>query len=238
MPAVEILLNTRHIAELIERGEVNGIKEAMEQSLAPGSQTFEQDLFRLYKESIITLDEALANADSPTNLSWLINNCAAVRPQRSEAGAAGVLDSTSDRERRLVQGVLPQPRRCRPGQARVRRNGHGLSRGRSSAGLRSEIRPPWQLARELIARRSVTPDDDGCLDLIAARLAPLGFSLERIDRNGVSNLWARRGNAAPLVCFAGHTDVVPPGPRRRMAVRSVRPTRARRLALSAAARPT
>ena len=73
-PAVEILLNTRHIAELIERGEVNGIKEAMEQSMAPGSQTFGQDLFRLYREGIITLDEALANADSPTNLSWLINN--------------------------------------------------------------------------------------------------------------------------------------------------------------------
>ena len=46
----------------------------MEQSLAPGSQTFEQDLFRLYKENIITLEEALANSDSPTNLSWLINN--------------------------------------------------------------------------------------------------------------------------------------------------------------------
>jgi twitching motility protein PilU len=74
MPAVEILLNTRHIAELIEKGELNGIKEAMEQSLAPGSQTFEQDLHRLYKESTITLDEALSNADSPTNLSWLINN--------------------------------------------------------------------------------------------------------------------------------------------------------------------
>lgn len=73
-PAAEILLNTRHIAELIERGEITGIKEAMEQSLAPGSQTFEQDLFRLYKENVITLDEALANADSPTNLSWLINN--------------------------------------------------------------------------------------------------------------------------------------------------------------------
>ncbi|QID19802.1 PilT/PilU family type 4a pilus ATPase [Nitrogeniibacter mangrovi] len=74
MPAVELLMNTRHIAELIERGELTGIKEAMEQSLAPGSQTFEQDLFRLYREGTIHLDEALANADSPTNLSWLINN--------------------------------------------------------------------------------------------------------------------------------------------------------------------
>ncbi len=73
-PAAEVLLNTRHIQELIERGEVMAIKEAMEQSLAPGSQTFEQDLFRLFGEGTITLDEALANADSPTNLSWLINN--------------------------------------------------------------------------------------------------------------------------------------------------------------------
>ncbi|MDR1936295.1 MAG: PilT/PilU family type 4a pilus ATPase, partial [Candidatus Accumulibacter sp.] len=74
MPAMEVLLNTRHIQELIERGEVLSIKEAMEQSLAPGSQTFEQDLFRLYRAGTITLDEALVNADSPTNLSWLINN--------------------------------------------------------------------------------------------------------------------------------------------------------------------
>ncbi|HRQ57580.1 MAG TPA: PilT/PilU family type 4a pilus ATPase, partial [Azoarcus taiwanensis] len=74
IPAVEILMNTRHIADLIERGDLTEIKEAMEQSLAPGSQTFEQDLFRLYQEKVISLDEALGNADSPTNLSWLINN--------------------------------------------------------------------------------------------------------------------------------------------------------------------
>jgi len=73
-PTCEIMLNTRHISELIERGEVQAIKDAMEQTLAPGSQTFEQDLFRLFRENVITLDEALANADSPTNLSWLINN--------------------------------------------------------------------------------------------------------------------------------------------------------------------
>ncbi|MDO8933281.1 MAG: succinyl-diaminopimelate desuccinylase [Rhodocyclaceae bacterium] len=73
------------------------------------------------------------------------------------------------------------------------------------------------LAQALIARKSVTPDDAGCLDLIAARLASLGFALERMDADGptgkVGNLWARRGNAAPLLCFAGHTDVVPSGPR-------------------------
>ena len=69
-----------------------------------------------------------------------------------------------------------------------------------------------QLAEQLIARRSITPADDGCLDLIGARLAPLGFSLEKIRCGEVDNLWARRGNAGPLVCFAGHTDVVPTGP--------------------------
>jgi succinyl-diaminopimelate desuccinylase len=72
--------------------------------------------------------------------------------------------------------------------------------------------PALDLACELIARRSVTPEDGGCLDLIAGRLAPLGFRLERMDRNGVANLWARRGSAGPTVCFAGHTDVVPTGP--------------------------
>ena len=69
------------------------------------------------------------------------------------------------------------------------------------------------LAVELLKRRSVTPDDAGCHDLIAARLQALGFHVERHRRNGVDNLWARRGTASPVVCFAGHTDVVPPGPR-------------------------
>ena len=68
------------------------------------------------------------------------------------------------------------------------------------------------LARALIARPSVTPNDAGCLELIGERLARIGFTLERIDVGGVSNLWARRGTAAPLVCLAGHTDVVPTGP--------------------------
>ena len=68
------------------------------------------------------------------------------------------------------------------------------------------------LARELIARRSITPEDGGCQELLAQRLEPLGFKIERIRCGEVSNLWARRGAAAPLVCFAGHTDVVPAGP--------------------------
>jgi succinyl-diaminopimelate desuccinylase len=69
-----------------------------------------------------------------------------------------------------------------------------------------------ELTQQLIARRSVSPEDAGCLELLAEKLAPLGFRCERIDRGATANLWARRGTAAPLVCFAGHTDVVPTGP--------------------------
>lgn len=68
------------------------------------------------------------------------------------------------------------------------------------------------LASELLARASVTPDDAGCQALLASRLAPLGFSIEAINAGGVTNLWARRGSARPLLVFAGHTDVVPTGP--------------------------
>ena len=72
-PAVEILLNTALIAELIKSGEFAQIKEAMEQSLYPGSQTFEQALCRMYLDGVITYDEAMSGSDSPTNLAWLIN---------------------------------------------------------------------------------------------------------------------------------------------------------------------
>ena len=68
------------------------------------------------------------------------------------------------------------------------------------------------LASELIRRPSVTPADQGCQSLIAERLAALGFQIEPMPHGEVSNLWARRGTAAPLFCFAGHTDVVPTGP--------------------------
>ncbi len=68
------------------------------------------------------------------------------------------------------------------------------------------------LARELIARKSITPDDGGCQELLAQRLQRAGFRCEPMRFGEVSNLWARRGAARPLVCFAGHTDVVPTGP--------------------------
>jgi len=72
--------------------------------------------------------------------------------------------------------------------------------------------PVLEKVRALIARPSLTPEDAGCLDLIATWLMPLGFRIERMDVGGVSNLWARRGTAGRVICFAGHTDVVPAGP--------------------------
>ena len=69
-----------------------------------------------------------------------------------------------------------------------------------------------ELATELIGRKSVTPEDGGCQALITARLERLGFRCEPMPFGEVSNLWARRGSAQPVVCFAGHTDVVPTGP--------------------------
>jgi len=84
------------------------------------------------------------------------------------------------------------------------------SRGATAA--RDEIhRSTLDLAKALIARRSITPDDGGCLDLLADRLRQAGFACERIDRGSVRNLWAVHGAGAPLVCLAGHVDVVPPG---------------------------
>lgn len=72
--------------------------------------------------------------------------------------------------------------------------------------------PTVELAIELIRRPSVTPDDGGCQRLIGERLARIGFTLEPMPFGEVTNLWARRGTRAPLLAFAGHTDVVPPGP--------------------------
>lgn len=71
--------------------------------------------------------------------------------------------------------------------------------------------PEIRLLCELIERPSITPDDAGCQSLLAHRLEQLGFRCETLQFNDVTNLWARRGTASPVLCFAGHTDVVPPG---------------------------
>jgi len=72
--------------------------------------------------------------------------------------------------------------------------------------------PTVELAKALISRPSVTPADEGCQQLLAERLEPLGFSIEHLRFEDVDNLWARKGTTSPLFVFAGHTDVVPPGP--------------------------
>ena len=111
VPAVEVLLNTRNVQELIEKGEITEIKEAMEKSMSPGSQTFEQDLFRLVRQGKISTDEALANADSATNLGLLLGNSGimpamaerATQPgaSRPDTSAFGSFQITEESEERL-----------------------------------------------------------------------------------------------------------------------------------------
>ena len=101
--AAEVLLNTRHISELIEKGEINEIKEAMEKSMAPGSQTFEQSLFKLFVDGDITQDEAMLNADSATNMLWLINQATA---GQITSGQIPVLPSGGGKEGEKKEGLL------------------------------------------------------------------------------------------------------------------------------------
>jgi twitching motility protein PilU len=101
--AVEVMLNTRHISELIEKGDINEIKEAMEKSMAPGSQTFEQSLFKMFMEGLITQEECMANADSPTNMLWLINQATAgdITGHMAAIPAAG-----ADKKEEKKEGLL------------------------------------------------------------------------------------------------------------------------------------
>jgi twitching motility protein PilU len=79
-PAVEVMVNTRHVADLIEKGEMGQIKEAMEKSMSPGSQTFEQALMQMIGDGVVTKEEAMEHADSATNLFWLLNNKSEKKP--------------------------------------------------------------------------------------------------------------------------------------------------------------
>ena len=84
--------------------------------------------------------------------------------------------------------------------------------------------PTLGLAEQLISLPSVTPKDGGCLAIVEERLRRIGFSIEYINRGEVTNLWARRGTEGPLFCFAGHVDVVPPGPQDRWKTPPFEPT--------------
>ncbi|HUL67764.1 MAG TPA: PilT/PilU family type 4a pilus ATPase [Burkholderiaceae bacterium] len=84
VPTVEVLMNSGHMSDLIERGDVQSIKEAMEQSLAPESQTFEQSLYTLLQKDAVTREDALGSADSKNNLLWLINNAGKPAAQQTQ----------------------------------------------------------------------------------------------------------------------------------------------------------
>jgi twitching motility protein PilU len=93
--AVEVMVNTRYISDLIEKGEIGQIKEAMEKSMSPGSQSFELALLKLVQDGLISQDEALANADSATNLLWLLNNGPDSKTAQAEPEARQPADEAS-----------------------------------------------------------------------------------------------------------------------------------------------
>jgi twitching motility protein PilU len=92
VPALEVMLNTALVAELIEKGDFSGVKEAMEKSMAEGSQTFEEDIARLVTEERVSREEGLAQADSPTNLMWRLQNRAAPKPEFDDRALTDQLD--------------------------------------------------------------------------------------------------------------------------------------------------
>lgn len=117
IPAVEVLLNTKLVSEMIEASDFSGVKEAMEKSMAEGSQTFEQDLARLITEGHITREEGLAFADSPTNLMWRLQNDMTPQtrtpPKKEEPDNASfteiTLDVPAEDPRTTRSGRLTQP---------------------------------------------------------------------------------------------------------------------------------
>ncbi|BEP61582.1 PilT/PilU family type 4a pilus ATPase [Variovorax sp. V213] len=92
VPALEVMLNTALVAELIEKGDFSAVKEAMEQSMAEGSQTFEEDIARLITEERVTREEGLAQSDSPTNLMWRLQNRAAPKQKAEERNLMDQVD--------------------------------------------------------------------------------------------------------------------------------------------------
>ncbi|MBC7709177.1 MAG: PilT/PilU family type 4a pilus ATPase [Rhizobacter sp.] len=97
-PAVEVLINTKLISEMISSGQMHKIKEAMEQSLTPGSCTFEQALSKLFISGTITYEDALIASDSPTNLAWLINQSQQSQPNSGSRGKAQATANFEDFE--------------------------------------------------------------------------------------------------------------------------------------------
>jgi twitching motility protein PilU len=111
VPAVEVLLNTKLISDLIDKGDLSAVKEAVEKSLAEGSQTFEADIARLINEGVVSRDEGLAYADSPTNLLWRLQNeqapASRIAPKKEEAEAATFTEIAIDVRPEDTRGASP-----------------------------------------------------------------------------------------------------------------------------------
>ncbi|MDO9271699.1 MAG: PilT/PilU family type 4a pilus ATPase [Rugosibacter sp.] len=113
VPAVEVLINSHLVGEMIERGDLSGVKEAMEKSMTEGSQSYEQDIARLINAGIVTRDEGLLHADSPTNLMWRLQNETGVKSkleQKTEKQDDGpsFTEITLDVYNEEPQGYLPK----------------------------------------------------------------------------------------------------------------------------------
>ncbi len=106
VPAVEVLLNTKLISELIEKSDFSGVREAMEKSMAEGSQTFEEDLARLIMQNRIDRKEGLAYADSPTNLMWRMQNDFSLAANAAKANQAAQNEKAQDEEPSFTEIVL------------------------------------------------------------------------------------------------------------------------------------
>ena len=106
VPAAEVMLGTKLVSDLIERGDFSGVKEAMEKSMAEGSQTFEEDLARLIMENRIDRKEGLAYADSPTNLMWRLQNDFSLAANAAKANRAAQESLLQDEAPSFTEIVL------------------------------------------------------------------------------------------------------------------------------------
>jgi energy-coupling factor transporter ATP-binding protein EcfA2 len=206
IPAVEILLNSRQVTELIERARspasAKPWNKASPRARAPSSRTCSASTRTRPSPSKKPSPTPTRRPTCPGS-STTPSSATATRKSRQAAQRHRLRDHQPGRL--LLPRVHPRARQRLTGQACSARPPHAARRLTTA-----HDHPTLDLTRALIARPSVTPEDAGCLDLIAARLAPLGFVCERIDGGGVSNLWARRGTAAPSWCSPATPTWCPP----------------------------
>ena len=205
MPAVEVLLNTKLIQELIERGDFSGMKGG-------DGEVARRRLADLRAGPRPDDHGERDHARRRPRLRRLADQPDVAPPERHDAGLAHRAEE--GRERRPAELHRDHDRRAARGSHHAR-----AAQRPVLAPVHVPVSATLELAERLIERRSVTPDDDGCQRLIADRLSAIGFDCHVLafgpENAPVCNLWAiRRGadTAGRLVAFAGHTDVVPTGP--------------------------